>query len=36
MYKSTPMIDDTKQNRRNQEQETVIKEEVIDIFFFNI
>ena len=36
MYKSTPMIDDTKQNRRNQGQETVIKEEVIDIFFFNI
>ena len=33
------MIDDqykTKQNRRNQGQETIIKEEVIDIFFFNI
>ena len=23
MYKSTPMIDDTKQNRRNQGQETI-------------
>ena len=30
------MIDDTKQNRRNQGQETIIKEEVIGIFFFNI
>ena len=26
----------TKQNRRNQGQETIIKEEVIGIFFFNI
>ena len=31
-----PMIDDTKQNRRNQGQETIIKEEVIGIFCFNI
>ena len=30
------MIDDTKQNRRNQGQGTIIKEEVIGIFFFNI
>ena len=32
------MIDDTKpkQNRGNQGQETIIKEEVIGIFFFNI
>ena len=32
------MMDDikTKQNRRNQGQETIIKEEVIGIFFFNI
>ena len=39
VYKLTPVIDDiwyeTKQNRRNQGQET-IKEEVIGIFFFNI
>ena len=35
VLKSTPMIDDTKQNRRNQGQEKIIKE-VIGIFFFNI
>ena len=28
--------DKTKINRRNQGQETIIKEEVIGIFFFNI
>ena len=38
MYKLTPIIDDTKQNKIEgiKDQKTIIKEEVIGIFFFNI